>query len=166
MMDTPGQPVRRGFSLIELLVVMVLLAVMASLATLTSRAAFAKQSLELAAATVEQFDRQCRADARLSRRGASGQIDPSRGQLIIEAPHKRTFRLSGRVVIDRFVSHGGKVIRNRQARIQMNEFGTSPSYAVRLVCGDSARWIFISGGSGQIVDNLDGTKVSRLLVKP
>ncbi len=155
---------KRGFSLIELVVVLVLMAVIASLATLSLRGVIARQRLGRAIEVIEQFDTALRRSARDQRRQVAGVIDRGRGRLTVDpsGDPSRTYTLPRQVSIDaiRF----GPVSSSRTgSQIIANADGSSPSYALRLASGDTRRWIFLVGGSGQVVDDFNDMAVDLAL---
>nr|WP_161501602.1 type II secretion system protein [Rhodopirellula sp. SM50] len=159
-----GRAIIRGFSLIELIVVLVLMAVLASLATLSVRGVIARQRLGRAIEVIEQFDTALRRSARDQRRQVAGVIDRGRGRLTIDpsGDQSRTFTLPRQVSIDaiRF----GPVSASRQgSQVIANRDGSSPSYALRLTTADTRRWVFLVGGSGQVVEDFNDMSVNLAL---
>ncbi|MCS7465532.1 type II secretion system GspH family protein [Stieleria sp. ICT_E10.1] len=159
-----GGTIIRGFSLIELIVVLVLMAVIASLATLSVRGVIARQRLGRAVEVIEQFDTALRRSARDQRRQVAGVIDRARARMTVDpsGDPSRTYTLPRQVSIDaiRF----GPVQRSAAgAQVIANADGSSPSYALRLASGDTRRWIFLVGGSGQVVDDFNDTAVELAL---
>ncbi|QEG02839.1 hypothetical protein Mal15_69600 [Stieleria maiorica] len=154
----------RGFSLIELIVVLVLMAILASLTTFSLRGVIARQRLGRAVEVVEQFDTALRRAARHHRRRVAATIDRGRGRLTVDLSGEsaRTFALPRQVSIDA-IRFGPVPASRSGAQVTANPDGSTPSYALRLTTGDTGRWIFLAGGSGQIVDDFDPMAIDLAL---
>ena len=159
----------RGFSLVELVVVLVLMAILASMATVSIRGVIIRQRLARAAEVVEQFDTALRRSARNGRRRVVGVIDRSRRRLVIGQVNgkARTFSLPKQVSIDSVrlgsVRLGQSPSTSSETQITAAGDGSSASYAVRLVSGQTRRWVLLAGGTGQVIHDLDSTSVDSLL---
>lgn len=153
-----------GFSLIELVVVLVLMGMLAGTAAVSVRGVVVRQDLSRAAEIVEQFDTALRRTARHQRRSLVGVVNRAGQSLSIETArdNRRTFKLPRQVTIDsiRFATSN----RNQlQDRIVVNGDGVGFSYAIRLAYGETDRWVFFAGGSGQVVHGLSGDSINSLL---
>lgn len=160
---------RPAFSLIELVVVMVLMAILASVATVSVRGVIVRQRLSRAAEIVEQFDTALRRQARQERRRVVGVIDRSQGRLIVGQlaagqpdQNSRRFQLPSQVTVDS-IRLGNNRFRNAATPIVANGDGSSPSYAIRLASGKTRRWVFLVGGTGQVVHGLSSASVDQIL---
>jgi len=154
---------RRGFSLIELIVVIVLLAIVAATASLSLRGYVQRHRLARAAETLGRFDLALRAEARRKRAIVTGMIEPRRGRLTVQATEPyRTFDLPASVRVGT-VRVGQVMSSSRRRQIAVNPIGDSPSYAIEVVSGSTSRWVFFSGGCGQQVNDLDRDQIAALL---
>ena len=156
--------VRYGFSLIELIVVLILMALMAALATTSARGYIVRSRLTRAAEVVEQFDIALRREAHRRRRTTTGLIDRSGSRLIVRQRDRkdRVFQLPREVELTA-IRFSQSTAGRRPGNIQVNSSGVSLSYALRLSADQADRWILIAGGTGQVVRNLDRLSIEALL---
>ena len=148
---------RRGFSLIELMVVTVLLAIMAALASVPVSGALARHDLSRSAQQIQLFDLRLRHEAELENAIVKGLIDPRAGRLIVSvdgAPVK-SFQLPESVVV--------QATRDVDRGIEVTKEGDSRSYAIQLACRGATQWVLVVGGSGQVLVDLDQRSVKSLL---
>lgn len=156
-----------AFSLIELVVVLMLMALIASVATVSLRGYVVRGRLARAAEIVEQFDLAMRRQARRRRMPVTGIIQPVSRSLVIQATDSsgRTFQLPRQVNVASVIVQ--KVSSTDQSRqLPVGNDGSSPSYAMKLSVGDASRWVFVSGGSGQMVHGLPTDRINALLELP
>ena len=74
----------RGFTLIELVIVLVILALMAAAATISVRGATTRARLARAVIVLEQFDLAMRREARWRRQSVAGEINTAEGKLSLK----------------------------------------------------------------------------------
>ena len=165
LIKRPGKGFSRlGFSLIELIVVVLLMGILASMTTISVRGAIVRGRLTRAADLVQRFDVALRRAARSERRPVVGQIDRKRGRLTIDAGgnEPRLITLPKHVLIEtiRFRASTGS---SRSNRIIADRDGASPTYALRLSSGGSQRWVLLVGGTGQVIHGLDSVSVNSFL---
>ncbi|MEO1524022.1 MAG: prepilin-type N-terminal cleavage/methylation domain-containing protein [Planctomycetota bacterium] len=149
---------RRGFSLVELVVVLLLLAILASMAAYSARGVVAKNRLARAVETVEQFDQALRRAARYERREITGVIDRQRGTLSVEnGSDEHRFRLPGRVSIEslKMEGSGGGLVAFGD--------GSTRSYAVELESDRARVFVVFAGGTGQVLHLNDVATVRAIL---
>ena len=154
---------RHGFSLIELVVVIVLMAMIAAAASLSLRGYVQRQRVVRAVETIGRFDAALRSEARRTRSTVTGTIEPSGGRLMFQSEAEtRVFKLPADVRLNR-VRIGPITSSTSPRRLAVDDLGRSPSYAIEVVAGTASRWVFFSGASGQGVNGLDRDEVTALL---
>lgn len=145
-----------GFSLIELIIVLVLMAVAAAMATFSLRGVRSRQKLARGVEIVQQFDAALRRSALVNRRGARGEVNRSGGQMTIEALNQ-TYKLPDPLKMQEFRIGGS----GREVTVFGD--GSSPTYAVKLSTGNASRWVLLIGGSGQLVSDADDSLVNAMV---
>ena len=147
-----------GFSLVELVVVLLLLAMLAAMATYSARGVVAKNRLSRGVEVLEQFDRALRRAARYERREVEGAIDRVRGVLTVEdRQEERRFQLPRQVAIESLRMEG-----NARGLIALGD-GSTPSYVVELECDRAKVFVLFAGGSGQVLHLTDAKQVQAIL---
>lgn len=147
------QRVATGFTLIELVVVMMIMALLASLAMVSLGASIDRYRLARAVDAIETFDARARRDARVSHTSLVAQFDRRRGELRIDdqgSGQPYLVRVPVQVGIAELRRGRTKVLGN-QAKLEFRADGSSLSYAIRLLRGKSERWLVVLGRSGQVV---------------
>ena len=156
--DTP-----RGFTLVEVIAVLVLVSLMAGTVTLSLRGNIANSRAELAVEKLQLVDRQLRDSALRSGRASSLRFDLSRGKLTRSVREQRESLIESDIPALRFRTNeidadGGQVA------VQFLPDGTSPTYAVCLRQKESAKkWIVFAGLTGQALVTSDAGEVEQLL---
>ena len=152
--------VRSGFTLIELIAVIVVLAIITSLAVMSFGGTIDRYKMVQAIETLEMFDAAARREARRAEQPLTATINASRGELTIGITD-RTFRLPSRVEITDFrTSRSGS---RGLVRLPIASDGSSPTYAVQLTRGKIKRWFMVLGVSGQVVPIENEGDVNALL---
>lgn len=148
----------RGFSLIELVVVLLLLAILAALATYSARGIVAKDRLARGVEAIEQFDRALRRAARSQRRTVKGVIDRRRGEFVVDGTsEQRRFRLPRRVTMESL-----RMDTSGRGLAALGD-GSTASYAVELRCDRAKVFVVFAGGSGQVLHLTDPSRVQSIL---
>ncbi len=156
---------RKAFTLIELVVVMVVLALLASLTVYSLGGTMDRHRLSRAIETIEMFDARARRTARTTQHAVTATIDRSRGQLSIDThrnPQAVSFRLPSRVAIGD-VRFGTTRRVERESKIEINGQGRSVTYAIQLRRGKLTRWLVVLGISGQVVAMENVGEVNAIL---
>ncbi|MEM6471125.1 MAG: prepilin-type N-terminal cleavage/methylation domain-containing protein [Planctomycetota bacterium] len=152
---------RRGFSLIELVIVLVILGIIAGFATQRLRGVTARKSLADATDRIRAFDTALRREALVNRKPVAARIDRGSSMLIVRSSPTQEFRLPGRVTIQSIVM--GREFAGPQDSLMARSDGASQSYAIELRCDESTRWVMVAGGSGQMKVFADRQAVAMLL---
>ncbi len=153
---------RRGFTLIELVVVMIVLGLLASIVIFSLRGNVQRRQLTRAVETFQMFDARARRDAmRLG--NATVTIDKNRGKLTVAARrNEATYKLPSQVTIAEVRSPRG-VQRGSKVEFAVGKQGNTPTYAVRFERGDVSQWLVIVGRSGQVVPVANQGEVDAIL---
>ncbi|TWT98398.1 prepilin-type N-terminal cleavage/methylation domain-containing protein [Stieleria varia] len=140
----------RGFTLIELIVVLVIIAMLSGLVVLSVGSTMDRHRLSQAVETIEAFDMRLRREARAWRQPISAKVNTQSKTMVVPQAdgserlfqlHQRVDVLSWRLATRR---SGG-----RQVEIAVDGDGRSSSYVVELGGGKSRVWLVVLGGSGQ-----------------
>ncbi len=140
----------RGFTLIELIVVLVIIAVLSGLVMLSVGSTMDRHRLHQAVETIETFDMRLRREARAWRQPIRASVDTHSKVLTVPLAdgNERVFRLPQRVDVLSWrlatQRSGGQ-----QLAIAVDGDGRSPSYVVELGSGKLRLWLVVLGGSGQ-----------------
>lgn len=154
---------RRGFTMVELVTVLVLLSLVAGTVTFSLRGNIANSRAELAIEKLQLADRQLRDSASRSGRVSSLRIDVSKGRVARTVRGERDLVIEDDIPVLRFRSKdldadGGQVA------VQFLPDGTSTTYAVCLRQNKQARkWIIFAGLTGQALVTSDTGEVEQLL---
>jgi prepilin-type N-terminal cleavage/methylation domain-containing protein len=155
--------VRRGFTLLEVIVACVILAMLAGIATYSLRGRIQSTQLIQANGTIASIDRAARVVARKSGAGARLVFDAKENQIRIEAGRRiqKVVRLPRTVPITGV--RIGRATTRRSADVSISALGQSLSYGVELGFGDDVRWIVVSGVSGQVFEVSNSEQANALL---
>lgn len=155
--------VRHGFTIVELIAVLVLLSLVAGTVVFSLRGNVANSRAELAIEKLQLVDRQLRDSASRSGRASSLRFDVSRGKVARSVRGARDLVIEDDIPVLRFRSKdldadGGQVA------VQFLPDGTSPTYAVCLrQNGQARKWIIFAGLTGQALVTSDAGEVEQLL---
>ena len=157
---------RRAFTLIELVVVMVLLALLASLTVYSLGGTMDGYRISRAVETIESLDARARRTARTTRRPVTVTLDRKHRELVINPIDPRedtvSFRLPGRVVVEK-IQLARKSSSRKDSKIAINGQGRSPPYAIQLRRGELTKWLVVLGFSGQVVPVDNEGEVNAIL---
>lgn len=144
---------RSGFTLVELVIVLVIAAMLTAIASLSLRGTLDQHQLSRAAEVIERFDAKMRRESRLTEQPVVAGFDLSRGRLTIDAvgsDRDTTLRLPSRVEVSRFRLRQ-KVAVGKRVNLLIDRDGTGPTYAIELKRGRMTRWLVVLGTSGQFI---------------
>ena len=156
---------RNGFTLVELVVVMVLLGILSSLAVYSLGGTMDRHRMSTAIESIEMFDAAARRAARSSQQRVVAAIDRSAGRLSIQSPTNReaiSFTLAPQITIAQIRVAGNRGLPG-DAQINVNGEGRSPSYAIELQRGALKQWLVVLGFSGQVVTLRNEGEVNAIL---
>ncbi|MEM1068736.1 MAG: prepilin-type N-terminal cleavage/methylation domain-containing protein [Planctomycetota bacterium] len=150
---------RTGFTLIELVVVLVIMALLVSIAAVSLRGTMDRYHLNQAKQVIISSDAKARRQARSIERPLVMTIDRRKRQIRIG---ESIFRIPAAVEVAS-VDTGRRVTVGTEVEIDFGRSGWSPSYAVELKRGSASRWIVVLGGSGQVLTVEDREAADELL---
>jgi prepilin-type N-terminal cleavage/methylation domain-containing protein len=143
-----------GFTLVEIMIVVLLMAMLASAAALSMNGPLTSARAADAAEMVSSFDAAVRIYARRYHSGAQIVFDLSAGKISRRQKHDNlddhasTFLPSGFSIDEiRQAQHLASV---GETHINVSAMGLSPSYAVHLLGPRSDQWLVFAGLSGQV----------------
>lgn len=154
---------RRGFTMVELITVLVLLSLVTGTVTFSLRGQIANSRAELAIEKLQLVDRQLRDSAIRSGRTSMLRFDLSRGKMTRSVRGQQDSVIEDDIPALRFCSDeldadGGQVA------VQFLPDGTSTAYAVCLrQSGQARKWIIFAGLTGQALVTPDAGEVEQLL---
>jgi len=162
---------RRGFTLLELSVVLLIVALASAALVIRVGAPFRKVQLDHTLARLEDLDRLARATARRTGRPVQLEVDPAAGTFTSQAlggDRRRTGRvvsLPAGLRIDRSAS-AGRQAGGGPLRLAIAPAGQSESYALRLATPRGpAAWLIVVGASGQYVRTQEESVVEKALAR-
>ena len=148
-------PGLRGFTLIELTIVLLIMAIVAAAVTLRLHTPLRHAELRDVAGAVAQYDRTTRLAAREQDRPLRMVVGLSSRRISRTDERGRAtgapLALPGRVAIEQLIvrtqtAHEGEV------GISCSRLGFTPTYAMRLGAGGMHRWIVVVGLTGEAVE--------------
>lgn len=154
LQDLSHEPTYRalGFTLIELIVVLVIMGLLSSLAIVSVSHTIDRNQLAAAAETIEIFDARLRREARSYRQPITAVIDVARNQMVFPQADgtQARFSLPSRAEIESVrssVSRGG----SNRLSLNVDIDGRSASYLIEIRTGSAAKFLVVLGASGQMV---------------
>jgi prepilin-type N-terminal cleavage/methylation domain-containing protein len=150
---------RRGFSLIELMAVLLIMGIMAGAVALRIQNPLRKARMADVTGSLEQLDRSTRHAARQQRRAMRIVFDRSTGT-IARTDDQGHPAGSGDVVLPAGyeIEHllvVGQDITTGVAVVRCTAMGVTPTYAMLLNAGGRRQWIVVAGLTGQFVQAQD-----------
>ena len=135
------------------MVVIILLGTLATIASFPIRGALARKRMTRACEAIEWFDTYARTQSKRLRQPVTATIDRSGDRLTVSSPdgRSRVFRLPRNVDLDAMRVLG----TNATSTVVFHSDGSSPSYAIRISSDTAEQWVFVAGGSGQVIRGLD-----------
>ena len=156
---------RIGFTLLELVIVMIIVSVLSTIAVTSLSGTIDHYKLTQAAEVIQRFDAHARQQAVNHRQAVKATVEPLRNQLQVETSTDqaiRHFRLPSGVGIGEILLRR-KTVASGNFEIRFNQDGGSRSYALELKRGKRSQWIVVLGGSGQIMEMNQRGEVSEFL---
>lgn len=150
---------RKGFTLIELVVVIAIIALLSTLAVMSLRGTIDRYHLSQAVQTVELSDASARRLARATDQMVVATIDRHHNRWRIG---DRSFQIPTAVEIES-IALGRRAIAGSEVDIDYSRDGWSPTYALQLKRGEIEQWIVVLGASGQVVSVRDRGEADALL---
>lgn len=156
----------RGFTLIELTVVLLILAILAAAVTLRAQGPMSAARVDDAAGAVAAYDAATRSAAQSQDRPLTLVIDLSEGRLSREDAHGRRvdsmpLDLPSSVRLSLWLD--GRRIEGGQASIRVSSHGQTPSYAVRIASSGRETWRVFAGLTGGTLAVEDESQVQDIL---
>ena len=158
----------KGFSLIEITIVLLILAIAAATVTLRVQGPMHSARMRDVIGQIGQFDRLTRTYARQHDQPVLMMVDPSANRLSRLAgckcePIGRPMELPDGFTIARLVV-GSRHVGAAAAAIQCSRRGFGPSYAILLEGpGDQRRWVLLTGLGGELLEPNDDSEVRDIL---
>jgi len=144
-----------GFTLVEMLAVLILMALLSTLAVVSLTGVRSAADMKTVCAQIEQFDRMSR--DRAVRRNLPLRVEVdiadgswSRWNVRTQEQIGTAVRLAGKGVIDGVLIAGQQQMWTDRANIAYTSEGNSPTYAVRLKAKGQETWLLFAGLSGQV----------------
>ena len=158
---------RRGFSLIELTMVLLILAVIAAGAALRVQAPLTTARATEAVDRIRQFDRLTRAAAYRQDRPLSLIVDLSAGRLERTDQAGRSvsgdpLRLDGRCRIARLLVRDRALSAGRVV-VPCSRRGLTPSYALAVDTPGRRQWLLFAGLTGEMIQVADERQAEEIL---
>jgi prepilin-type N-terminal cleavage/methylation domain-containing protein len=156
---------RRGFTLIEIMAVMVILALLSAAAAWSFSRPLARARASEAIELVTSFDASSRLAARRFGRSVDMQFDLADGTLRRREGEQVAYRSALPQGFSIEQVRTGEGVRDAgEVTIECSRLALSPSYAVKLVGpGGVERWLVVAGLSGQVTAARDEADVDAML---
>jgi len=154
-----------GFTLLELVIVFIILGVLSAIAMTSLAGRIGNYQLTQATEIVGRVDAHARRKASSQRKPVSTSVARLANLLRVGSPQDpaaRSFRLPKGVRIGE-TRFRQQTIATTDFDIRYNQYGISPSYAMKLTRGSQSRWIIVLGGSGQIIQANGAKEVNDIL---
>jgi prepilin-type N-terminal cleavage/methylation domain-containing protein len=148
---------RRGFTLIEVMIAVMILGLLAGLATWSFSGPLRRARFEEAMEQIRYLDSTSRRLARETGRRVEMVIDAGSG---VVSRGDYSAQLPAGVRVERVVTLAGE--QGAVTRVGVSAVGLSPSYALRLAGADWRRWVFVSGLSGEVRVISDDAQVAEI----
>ncbi len=165
--ELSGGGFRRGFTLIETMLAVLIMALLASAAALSLSGPVRKARAREAVDVVMAADRSARQEAHDSGRAVRLVLDPTTGTITriegavtqFRSALPRSFKISDILV-------GRRVFREAGTEVGFSGAGFSPSYAVHLTGPGADGWVVFAGLTGQASVVSDEQAVRNILDNP
>lgn len=160
---------RRGFTLLEVLVVLTLTAVLTTAVALSLSSAARRAQAEDVAGRLAHFDRVTRARARRFGQPLALVFDLNRGTVRATADAGEpdtagdgpSLQLAAGYRVERVLLPGGAAVSG-EVTVPVSARGQSPSYAVLLSAQGGRRWFVVAGLTGQMTEASNAQEAEQL----
>jgi prepilin-type N-terminal cleavage/methylation domain-containing protein len=155
---------RRGFTLIEMLIVVALMAILTAAVTLSLSGAVRSARIEDVMGQFIAFDHSTREIARRFARSRALRFDLIRGTVhrLDDNREAVPLLLGGGMTVTRVIVRD-EIARFGEITVPFSDRGQSPSYAVLLSGPAGERWVTLAGLTGQAMVLIDERDVQEIL---
>ena len=161
--DAPCTTGRRGFTMVELITVLVLLSLVTGTVPFSLRGNIANSRAELAIEKLQLVDRQLRDSAIRSGRTSTLRLNLARGTMARSVRGQQEIVIEEGIPALRFRSHEIDTDEG-QAVVQFLPDGTSATYAVCLRQSAMSRtWLVFAGMTGQSLVTSDADEIEQMM---
>ena len=166
LVDALRHPCAVGYTLIELMVVLVIIALILGVVAVNLKASFRAGRLEDAVGALELLDQQTRSHARRHRKSARFEFGRSSVKVTRETrATSSTVNLANGIHIDRFRASSRQADGSEKI-VDISIQGQSPTYAVRLRTNSGhATWLLFAGVTGHCLQTDNEREIQEIFTR-